>query len=252
MNKSYSYLKLFKLAVPIAALSLVSCEGKAPPEEIPEPRVEPADLVLINGGIYTVDAERSLAEAAAIRDGVFVMVGGNSDVETLVGPETRTIDLAGRWALPGFHDAHVHPTMGGYGLLGCDLSVEESIAAIIAKVTECAGQAGDGWLEGHAFDLSLFDQHGPHKSLLDAIDTERPIILWGSDGHNAWASSRARALSRATNGAWASNAWKISPGPPGSSTPKRFSPGSFNTCSASQLMKYQRPSVTRRRAAYQF
>ncbi len=163
-----------------------------------EVKVEPADLVLINGGIYTVDPERRLAEAAAIRDGVFVMVGANAEVETLVGPETRTIDLAGRWALPGFHDAHVHPMSGGYALLGCDLEGLGSVEEIIARVTDCAAQNDTGWLEGFAFDLSLFGQDGPNKALLDAIDTERPIILWGSDGHNAWASSRALELAGIT------------------------------------------------------
>jgi len=191
-------LKLLKLAVPLAALSLMSCEGKSTPEETLEPRVEPADLVLINGGIYTVDPERSLAEAAAVRDGVFVMVGANADIETLVGPETRTIDLAGKWALPGFHDAHVHPGMGGYAMLGCDLDGIESVEEIITAVTGCAAEADSGWLEGHAFDLSLFGSDGPHKSLLDAIDTQRPIILWSSDGHNAWASSRALELAGVT------------------------------------------------------
>ena len=156
--------------------------------------VVPADLVLINGGIYTVDADRSWAQAVAIRDGVIVAVGDNSEIDAMTGPQTRTIDLAGKMALPGFHDAHVHPTMGGYALLGCDLEGLGSVAAIIAKLTACAGEDQQGWMEGHAFDLALFGQDGPNKSLLDAIDTQRPIILWASDGHNAWANSRALEL----------------------------------------------------------
>jgi predicted amidohydrolase YtcJ len=84
--------------------------------------------------------------------------------------------------------------MGGYALLGCDLEGLDSVEAIISKVTACAGEEEQGWLEGHAFDLALFGQDGPDKSLLDAIDTERPIILWSSDGHNAWANSLALEL----------------------------------------------------------
>ena len=98
--KAISGSILLKLIIPVVALSMASCEGE-PAEEVV--LVEPADLVLINGGIYTVDADRSVAQAAAVRDGVFVMVGENAEIEALVGPETRTIDLAGRWALPGFH-----------------------------------------------------------------------------------------------------------------------------------------------------
>jgi predicted amidohydrolase YtcJ len=191
-------LRAFPAAV--LTLSLMSCDGQAPQEEILEVRIEPADLVLINGGIYTVDADRSVAEAAAIRDGVFVLVGDNTEVDTLIGPKTRIIDLAGRWALPGFHDAHVHPTTGGYALLGCDLEGLDSVEAIISKVTDCAADGGTGWLEGHAFNLGLFGQDGPNKSLLDAIDTKLPIILWGAGGHNAWANSRALELAGITAG----------------------------------------------------
>ena len=166
-----------------------------------EQAAEYADLVLINGGIYTVDAERRRVQAAAVRDGLFVMLGSNEEVESLRGPETRVIDLSGRLALPGFHDAHVHPIMGGYALLGCNLEGLASVEAIIEAVTACVAQdpADSGeWLEGHAFNLSLFGQDGPHKSLLDAIDTERPILLGSSDGHNAWVNSKALELAGIT------------------------------------------------------
>ena len=179
----------------LVAFGLAGCGGDSKPVEL---IADEADLILINGGIYTVDAERSWAEAVAIRDGKIVAVGDNEAVEALNGPETRTIDLAGKMALPGFHDAHVHPTMGGYALLGCDLAKMRTVDAILAKVAACAKEAEQGWLEGHAFDLGLFGQDGPHKSLLDAIETSRPIVLWGSDGHNAWVNSRALELAGIT------------------------------------------------------
>ena len=98
---------------------------------------------------------------------------------------------AAKYVLPGFHDPHVHPGMGGDALLGCDLAGLASVEAIVSEVTACVASSNDDWLEGQAFDLSLFGQNGPHKSLLDVIDTDRPIILWADDGHNAWANSRA-------------------------------------------------------------
>jgi predicted amidohydrolase YtcJ len=185
---------LTKLLLLASIFCLLSCSEKVEEDTAVEQAVIPADLVLINGGIYTVDADRSRAQAAAIRNGVFVMVGDNSEIESLIGTQTRIVDLTGKMVLPGFHDAHVHPTMGGYALLGCDLAGLDSVDAIISRVTECAGAGDEGWLEGHAFDLGLFGQDGPHKSLLDAISTNRPIVLWGSDGHNAWANSRALEL----------------------------------------------------------
>jgi predicted amidohydrolase YtcJ len=180
-----------KYVLPVLLLCLAACAENSGSGEQAVVAVTPADLVLINGGIYTVDAERNVVQAAAVRDGVFIKVGSNTEIREMIGPETRKIDLAGKWALPGFHDAHVHPGMGGEALLGCDLAGLTSAEAIVSVVTECVTSSNDGWLEGQAFDLSLFGQNGPHKSLLDAIDTNRPIILWADDGHSAWANSTA-------------------------------------------------------------
>jgi len=196
-SKNIRQISLYMLLVTI--LLLTACERETTQQASTETALQVADTVLINGGIYTVDAKRNWAEAAAILDGVFIAVGSNSEIEALIGPATHTIDLGGKMAIPGFHDAHVHPTMGGYALLGCSLENETSVGEIIDKVTSCATQGGDGWVEGHAFDLGLFGQDGPSKVLLDEIGTERPIILWASDGHSAWANSRALELAGITS-----------------------------------------------------
>ena len=83
-----------------AILTLSSFAGRAMPE--------PADLILHNGFIWTVDSKNSTAQAVAIRDGRFIAVGSNRGVLKLRGPRTEVIDLAGRFALPGFNDNHVH------------------------------------------------------------------------------------------------------------------------------------------------
>ncbi|MCP4048410.1 MAG: amidohydrolase, partial [Gammaproteobacteria bacterium] len=195
MDMHFPVLKKIPLVLALLAMiTITACKDESPLAVVGEVEQPTADTVLINGGIYTVDEERSWAEAAAVVNGILVAVGSNAQIEPMIGPETTVIDLTGSMALPGFHDAHVHPTMGGYALMGCMLEMELSIDAIIQKVTLCAADGEDGWLQGHAFDLALFGQDGPDKALLDAIDTERPIILWASDGHNAWANSRALEL----------------------------------------------------------
>jgi len=68
----------------------------------------PADLVLWNGTIYTMDPLKPRADAVAVRDGKFVAVGTHADVERLVGPTTRVVDLAGRSASAGLVDGHCH------------------------------------------------------------------------------------------------------------------------------------------------
>lgn len=66
------------------------------------------DLILFNGKIVTVDSNDTIVEAIAIRDGKIIGVGSCADVKSLIGPETKSIDLEGKTVVPGFIDAHVH------------------------------------------------------------------------------------------------------------------------------------------------
>jgi predicted amidohydrolase YtcJ len=74
----------------------------------------PADLVVLNGRIVTVDARSSIVEAAGIRDGRFVAVGANAEVKKLVGDRTRVIYAGGKTVVPGLIETHVH-ALGGTG-----------------------------------------------------------------------------------------------------------------------------------------
>ncbi|HET9531153.1 MAG TPA: amidohydrolase family protein, partial [Blastocatellia bacterium] len=73
-----------------------------------QPQNRPADLILHNGFVWTVDSKNSTAEAVAIKDGKIVAVGLSRDLLKLGGPESRLIDLQGRMVVPGFNDNHVH------------------------------------------------------------------------------------------------------------------------------------------------
>lgn len=68
------------------------------------------DLVLKNGSVYTVDRDRSWAQAVAIADDKIVFVGSNTEIEPFIESDTVVIDLAGKMVLPGFIDAHGHPS----------------------------------------------------------------------------------------------------------------------------------------------
>lgn len=152
---------------------------------------EPADLVMVNGGIYTMDPADPWAEAMAIRDGLIVAVGSNEDVGPLTGPRTRIVDLTGRMALPGFHDVHIHPLGGGYTLLGCSLLDLPSVDAILDQLKTCAQKQPEGWLHGVGFDLSLFPGAAMDKAMLDEWFPDRPVYLTASDGHSGWVNSKA-------------------------------------------------------------
>jgi predicted amidohydrolase YtcJ len=89
-------------------------------------RNAPADFVLAHGDVYTVDCARPRAQAIAIRRGKIVAVGSNDEMRRWTGPQTRVINLHGRFAMPGFNDAHTHLASAGAELL--DTSPEMTIA----------------------------------------------------------------------------------------------------------------------------
>lgn len=160
----------------------------------------PADLVLRNGTIYTVDAARSWADAVAIRDGRIVYVGNDAGVGALIGANTRVHDLRGRMVVPGLLDAHIHPISGGIQALGCNLSSGKTADEYVAIVRACAAsQPQASWVLGGGWLMSVFGPGArPSRALLDAVVPDRPVLLWSSDEHTAWANSKALAIAGIT------------------------------------------------------
>ena len=164
------------------------------------PRAEqPADLVFRNGTVYTMDAARSWASAVAVRGGRIVYVGTDRLPEGLVGSATEIIDLQGRMLLPGFQDAHVHPVTSGVELGECllyDVTTPEAVGDTIRAYA--AAHPDAAWIRGAGWQLPLFPDANPQKSLLDRVVPDRPALLYAADGHSAWANSKALALAGIT------------------------------------------------------
>ncbi|WP_223504459.1 amidohydrolase [Pseudomonas sp. GL-RE-29] len=74
---------------------------------------KPADLILYNGRLHTVDRKKPQASAVAIKDGHFVVVGSDAQAMALQGPGTQIVDLHGRTVIPGLNDSHLHLIRGG-------------------------------------------------------------------------------------------------------------------------------------------
>ncbi len=119
------------LALASLVLVFAGCSRPADPPDV-------ADTIFINGGIYTVDAKRSWAQAAAVRDGRIVAVGSNEEILPLKGDATQVIDLTGRMALPGFHDSHVHVASSGLEEMQCPLNDLKTVEEILDAVRTCA------------------------------------------------------------------------------------------------------------------
>jgi predicted amidohydrolase YtcJ len=163
------------------------------------PVTRPADLALVNAGVYTVDAARRWARAVAVREGRIVAVGTDRDVEELLGPATEVLDLRGRLVLPGFQDAHVHPLPGGLEMLQCNLSEAHSLEEYRRIVAAyAAAHPEEGWILGGGWSMDLFPGGNPPKEELDALVPDRPAFLPSRDGHSAWVNSRALELAGVT------------------------------------------------------
>jgi predicted amidohydrolase YtcJ len=181
----------------LALLALsAACTAAAPPPP-PAP-----DLILRNGAIHTMDATRSRVEALAITDGRIVSAGTSAEVTAMAGPATKMVDLGGRFVMPAFHDAHVHPVSAGVELSQCNLNDLETAEATLAAVRDCVeAHPSRSWLVGGGWALPSFPPGRPNKHELDAITGTRPAALSSADGHSLWVNSAALAaagITRAT------------------------------------------------------
>lgn len=156
--------------------------------------VEPADSVLLNGRIYTLDDAQKWTDAVAIRGGQFVAVGGRESIEKFVGPLTRVVDLGGRMAMPGIHDLHIHPLNGALtALYACSFPVDLSVEQILERVRSCAdAQPPGSWIRGGFFDVRLLEGQSPlSRAVLDTVAPNHNVILRSAGGHAAWVNSAA-------------------------------------------------------------
>jgi predicted amidohydrolase YtcJ len=167
----------------------------------------PAELVLTNAKIYTADAARSLASAAAVQNGRIVYVGTNAGAQLYIGAGTKVEDLHGRLVLPGLIDSHIHPS-GIVDLDTCDLkSAPKSLSEMTDFVKDCIKRykIADGeWVSVRLWNFSNGNIPDPaHPTLRAALDlatTHHPVQLLGNDGHHGAYNSMALASAKNSAG----------------------------------------------------
>jgi predicted amidohydrolase YtcJ len=159
-----------------------------------------ADLVLVNGKVWTVDRAHPEAQALAVWHGRLVAVGRNDEVRRLAGPKTRIIDAAGRRVVPGFHDSHIHLLGSGLRLAEVALKDAADEAEFGRRLRDFdARLPRDRWLLGGEWDHDrTFGGRLPTAELLDRYVPDRPAFLRRYDGHMALVNTRVLRLAGIT------------------------------------------------------
>jgi predicted amidohydrolase YtcJ len=191
-------MKNFSLRVAVQSLLLLSLA--AAPSRSQGRMVEPADIIVVHGRVYTEDPKQPWAQAVAIYKGKIVAVGDDPVIERMRGMGTKVINAGGRLVLPGFVDCHVHFIDGAFSLGRVNLEGAKDPADIQKRLREYAAEhPGDDWILGRGWNYAMFGSETlPHKKYLDELFPNRPVSLEGYDGHTYWANSKALAMAGIT------------------------------------------------------
>jgi predicted amidohydrolase YtcJ len=164
----------------------------------------PADLIVVNAKVTTMDAAAPVAQAFAVRGGRFMAVGSTTDIKTLAGPRTRTYDAKGMFITPGFIDTHNHGRGEGllYGVLAGNPYVVEyvTIQSIIDKVAAKAKTLPpDTWIVATFYDdTKIKDNRQLTRADLDKATTAHPVQVNLRGGHAAVFNSKAFQMAGVT------------------------------------------------------
>jgi predicted amidohydrolase YtcJ len=138
---------------------------------------EVADVVAINGKVFTAQDGAPVAQGFAVKEGRFIDVGTSEAMNGHVGAGTRVIDLGGRFVTPGLADGHFHNEGGGHGI---DLSATRSLADLVTAVAAAAAESKPGDLivsNSDWHEAQLKEQRLPTARELDRAAPNNPVVL---------------------------------------------------------------------------
>src|SRR5436305_4200281 len=159
-----------------------------------------ADVVFINGNIYTVNDKQPHAEAVAVKGGRIVFVGSNAAAKEFQAANTRVIDLHGATVVPGMTDAHHHLEGVGFREMTLNLEGITNLQDFLAKVKARVNQAKPGeWVTGRGWIETFWTPPVfPTRWDLDKVSPNNPVILGRSDGHGTVVNSAALKIAGIT------------------------------------------------------
>jgi len=193
----------------MAALAFTSVVGALAFSARPDARASqqpPADLVITNGKVVTVEDAAPEAQAVAASAGRIVAVGTRAEIQKYVGPKTEVIDVKGQLVIPGFIEGHGHYTGIGTARLNLNLTTARSWDDIVAMVAERVKTAKPGeWILGRGWHQEKWDRRPepnvegfPVHDALSKVSPNNPVLLTHASGHASFANAKAMELSGVT------------------------------------------------------
>lgn len=189
-----SYFKILMIILPLLILG-IQISATPPCQD----KVK-ADLLLINGKIWTVDTSKPKAQAVAVAKSRILAVGSNLQIEEFKGPDTQVIDLEGKLVLPGFNDSHTHFVNAGFNLMGVDLKDADNEEIFGQRLAAASKRLPpDTWITGGNWDHDRWPGGNlPTAELIDKYVSNRPVLVTRYDGHMSVANSLALKMAGIT------------------------------------------------------
>jgi len=193
-------------------------------------RAQQADIIFVNGKIWTVDDARPSAEAVAVLGGKIAAVGSTAEIRALASPSTTVVDLKSKLLLPGFIDNHTHFMSGGFQLQSVDLRYADTEKDFARLIAERSAAYPGRWITGGDWDHDRWKGgHLPVKELIDKSTPTTPVFVNRYDGHMALANSYVLRLAGVT---------KTTPDPPGGTIVKDPATGEPTGVLKDEAMSY--------------
>jgi predicted amidohydrolase YtcJ len=161
----------------------------------------PADMIVVNGRVYTVDDSRPMVSAFAVKNGRILFAGSEREVRALAGAKTRVLDVGGATVIPGMVDAHAHLVGLGNSLANVNLAGSQSYAEVISRVVARSKDVNPGeWIFGRGWDQNRWpDKQFPTHEALTRAFPNNPVVLTRIDGHALLANAMAMKAAKITS-----------------------------------------------------
>ncbi len=160
---------------------------------------EYADIVFVNGVVYTMDDNNPSATAIAVKGNRFLRVGTDEAVMRVAGDGTRLVDLEGKTVLPGLTESHIHFSSVGTTILTAPLDVYWlPVDEMLERISKAAEEAAPGeWIVARGYNDAIWDEPA-HRRLLDRVSTQNPVSLRRYCGHATFVNTRALEIAGIT------------------------------------------------------